>query len=339
MGALHAGSVGDMRTDTEVLALIRYLTNMPNLYSRPYLAHALNCLAKRPGSQPTVAAVALQALSDLLQQSVFQSRASASLARVAVPALSGLMQSTGCVASGLLAAYAAVLLATIPEVQIAVAEAGLPGVIHLLQGTGRPAGQALAANVLAISAGNAKARAYIAQTALSALVTVLRTCPANSTCVLPGIIPTLDAALCTLSLLTFTFSLRESVADAALSALVSIIQGSTQPTPDCCIYAACVLEHLSGHWGLQQRIADAALPGLLKLMQGSSNPDERLKAVEAVSSMALCWNAQLRHQIQAAAHAELVLLARQKMDSKGRKAAKRALRRLRHSKLSCWGIW
>lgn len=338
MGALHAGNVGDMRTDAEVLALIQYLADMPNLYSRPYLAHALSCLAKRPGFQPAVGDAALQALSTLLQQSVLES-ASASLARAAVPALNGLMQSTSCVASGLLAAFAMVLLVSIPEVQLAIAEAGLPGVIHLLQGTGRPAGQALAANVLAISAGNVKARAHIAQTALPALVTVLRTCPANSTIVLAGIMTTLDAALCALSLLTFTFNLRASVADAALGALVSIIQDSKQPTSDCRIYAVCVLEHLSGHWGLQQRIADAALPGLLKLMQGSSTPEERLKAVEAVSSLALCWNAQLRHQIQAAAHADLVLLARQKMDSKSRKAARRALRRLRHSQLSCWGIW
>ena len=251
------------------------------------------------------------------------------------------MLSRGCPASGLLAAFAAVVLAEMPEVQAAIAEAGLAPVIALLRDSERPAGQALAAQLLALVAKNVGARARVAAAALPALVSVMPMQPTPDAMVVKGLLPASIAATCAVCLLADTARLCILVADAALPALVTILQDSMQTSPDHRKEAAYVLQHLAAHImaPLQQRIADAALPALVSLMQASTESGERLAAVETVSSLALCGSAQLRRQLHAATHEHLVLLMQQKMDIKSRKAAMRAMKRLHHSALSCWGIW
>ena len=315
-----------------MLELIRYLGNsVSDSHLLPFLADALTCLARAPGSQPAIPDAALRALSEVVQHATLPSQVSLSLARAAVPALSSLMQSTACPASGLLAAFAAFCMSMVPNVQVAVAEAALPAVVALLRDDERPAGQSMATILLCNAAQNDNARIYIAQSALPSLVAILLRVES----VLP-ILPTFlvqvkKAALAVLCSITIIDdSLRGPVALAALPALVTIMWQKEQSGSDCRCFAVCVLEHLAActqTW-VQQSVADAALPGLVEVMHNTSHPVERFMAVEAVSWLAKSQDKQLRRRVHAVAHAALVVQARQKADEGTRVAAKRALDRL-----------
>ena len=313
-----------------MLALITYMGSLSDCHLLSYLADTLTCLA-RAIRQPATTDAALRALTEVVLKAILPHQISLSLARAAMPALRNLMQSTACPASGLLAAFAAFCLSTVPNVQIAVAEAALPAVIALLRDNERPAGQSMAAVLLCNAARNDNARIYIAQAALPSLVAVLLKVES----VLPGLpaflVQVKKAALAVLCNMTvLDDSLRGPVALAALPAVVSIIWQKEQPGSDCRPSAVCVLEHLSActqTW-VQQSVADAALSGLVEVMQNTSHPRERLMAVEAVSWLAKSQDAQLRERVHAVAHAALVVQARQQTDTDSRIAAKRALERL-----------
>ena len=315
-----------------MLALIRYLGNsVPDCHLLSFLTDALTCLARAPDFQPSITDAALRALAEVVQNAKCPNQVSLSLARAAMPALSSLMQSTACLASGLLAVFAAFCLSMVPNVQVAVAEAALPAVVALMRDYERPAGQSMAAVLLCNAAQNDNARIYIAQAALPSLVAILLRVESVLPILPSFLVQVKKAALAVLCNMTITDdSLRGPVALAALPAVVSIMWQKEQPGSDCRRYAVCVLDHLSActqPW-VQQSVADAALPGLVEVMQNTPHPIERWMAVQAVSGLAASRDAQLRKQVHALAHAALVLQARQKADSESRIAAKLALDRL-----------
>ena len=215
---------------------------------------------------------------------------------------------------------------------MAIAKAALPAVVALLQDTRRPAGQSLAAMCLCFASRNPQARAFIAQAVLPSLAAMLS---AGDISGLPVFMMQVsEAALTVLSALTMDVDdHRGAVVEAALPALVSIIQQAKRPGSDSRHKAACVLQHLaaSGHLWVQQRVADAALPGLVELMRSNDDRRERLMAVEAVSVLAAS-GARLQPQVHGMVHAEIMLQAQQKTDIKSRRAARQALSQLEPSK-------
>ena len=135
----------------------------------------------------------------------------------------------------------------------------------------------------------------------------------------------------TLGLLACTQGLQSSIADAALPALVSLLQDPYEAQGR--VKAALAITNLASSSSLRQRIAQLALPGLVSLLH-SPLSEGRAQALLALSCLAATET--LRPGILIEAEGPLERLAEDGVSPQDRAAAAAALATLRPAKRSNW---